>query len=113
MENLLLLRGKITSSFQRRIQNFQDREGDNPYLHWGKNLLFDKIFAENCMKMKEIDPPMFFSKTWSRWLSIGVVGAQVSESMIGKSVHKGRSLQLLVNSQYCASSCAQRGTFVK
>ena len=27
--------------------------GANP-LVWGKDLLFDKIFAENCMKMKEI-----------------------------------------------------------
>ena len=23
---------------------------------WGKNLLFGKVFAENCMKMKEIGP---------------------------------------------------------
>ena len=29
--------------------------GANPGV-WAKNLLFEKIFAENCMKMKEIEP---------------------------------------------------------
>ena len=27
----------------------------NPWV-WGENLLFGKIFAKNCMKMKEIGP---------------------------------------------------------
>ena len=34
---------------------FPRQEDANPCL-WGKNLLFYKIFAENCMKMKEIGP---------------------------------------------------------
>ena len=34
---------------------FSKRGDANPYV-WGDNLLFDKIFAENCMKMKEIGP---------------------------------------------------------
>ena len=37
---------------QWRIQYFPEG-GANP---WGKNLLFDKTFAENCMKMKDIEP---------------------------------------------------------
>ena len=34
---------------------FPKRGDVNPWV-WGKNLLFGKIFAENCMKMKEIGP---------------------------------------------------------
>ena len=34
---------------------FPDRRDANPCFG-GKNLLFDKIFTENCMKMKEIRP---------------------------------------------------------
>ena len=34
---------------------FPRRGGATPWV-WGKNLLFDKIFAENCMEMAEIGP---------------------------------------------------------
>ena len=37
------------------------RRGANPWI-WGKNLLFGKIFAENCMKMKENGPGVVYSK---------------------------------------------------
>ena len=37
-----------------RIHDFPDR-GCQP-LNLGQNLLFDRIIAENCMKMKEIGP---------------------------------------------------------
>ena len=43
---------------QWRIQDFPDRVGGgiaDPSI-WGENLSFSKIFAENCMKMKEIGP---------------------------------------------------------
>ena len=36
-----------------RISQTRVGMGANSWV-WGKNLLFDKIFAENCMKMKEI-----------------------------------------------------------
>ena len=29
--------------------------GDNPWV-WGENIFFGKIFAENCMKMKDSGP---------------------------------------------------------
>ena len=32
------------------------RRGDTNPLIWSKKLLFDKIFAENCIKMKEVGP---------------------------------------------------------
>ena len=38
---------------QLRIQDFPDGGGTT---HEVKNLLFDNIFAKNCMKMKEITP---------------------------------------------------------
>ena len=40
--------------YQWRIQGFPD--GDTIPQDRGENLLFDKIFAKNCMKMKEIRP---------------------------------------------------------
>ena len=42
--------------YQWRIQNFPDRGGVCSILRLGKNLLFGKIFAEHCMKIKEIGP---------------------------------------------------------
>ena len=36
-----------------RIQDFPDR--GRQLLSWGENLLFGKIFAKNCTKMKEIE----------------------------------------------------------
>ena len=32
-----------------------EEEGANPWV-WAENLLFDKIFAENCMKINKIGP---------------------------------------------------------
>ena len=37
------------------IHDFPDEGGANPSVR-AENLLFDKIFAKNCMKMKEIGP---------------------------------------------------------
>ena len=42
----------VFSMLQWRIQDFSDG-GTSPWI-WAKSLLFGKIFAENCMKMKEI-----------------------------------------------------------
>ena len=42
---------KNSCPIQWRIQDFPEG-GANPW-DWGKNLLFGKIFAENCMKMKD------------------------------------------------------------
>ena len=42
------------STKQWRIQDFP--HGAAPLWVWGKNLLFDKIFAKTCIKMKEISP---------------------------------------------------------
>ena len=39
---------------QWRIHYFPDG-GAKPWF-WRENLLFGKVFAENCMKMKEIGP---------------------------------------------------------
>ena len=39
---------------QWRVQDFSDGAA-NPWA-WGENLLFRKIFTENCMTMKEIGP---------------------------------------------------------
>ena len=44
----------ITEYNQWRIQNFPYGDA-NPWV-WDKNLLFGKILAENCMKMKKISP---------------------------------------------------------
>ena len=38
--------------------------GANPWV-WGKNLLFDNILAENCMKMKEIRPGVSLVAPWT------------------------------------------------
>ena len=40
---------------QWQIQDSPDEGGANPCV-WPENLLFGKIFTENCMKMKEIEP---------------------------------------------------------
>ena len=37
------------------IQDFPDGAG-GPTCVWAENLSFDKIFAKNCLKMKEIGP---------------------------------------------------------
>ena len=47
---------EFSSTIQWRIQDFQDGEGAHQPLSLGENLLFDKVFAENCMKMKETGP---------------------------------------------------------
>ena len=44
---------EFSSTIQWRIQDFQNGEGAHQPLSLGENLLFDKVFAENCMKMKE------------------------------------------------------------
>ena len=40
------------------IQDYPDGQGSNPWV-WGKNLFFGKVFAENCMKMKESLAPLW------------------------------------------------------
>ena len=47
---------QISGDDQWQIQDFTDG-GANPWV-WTKNLLFDKIFAENWMNMKEIGPKL-------------------------------------------------------
>ena len=44
-----------------------------------------KIFAENCMKMKEIDPPMVFF--FQKLEQMVVVEVQVYKSMMRRTVH--------------------------
>ena len=55
---LILNSGIIPNCFQWRIQNFPGEKWISPLSSWAwsKNLLFGKIFAENCMKMREIGP---------------------------------------------------------
>ena len=49
-------------SIQWGIQDFPNGVGSANIWVWGEKLLFDKIFVENCMEMKQIgaplDPPM-------------------------------------------------------
>ena len=41
---------------KKRKCSVVDPDGERESLSLGENLLFGKIFAENCMKMKEIGP---------------------------------------------------------
>ena len=57
--SLIFIRGLLAnwstlSRYQWRIQDFPN-VGGNPWV-WGENLLFGKIFAENCRRKKEIGP---------------------------------------------------------
>ena len=51
---IALLIVSIIYYVQWQIQDFPDRDA-NTWV-WGENLLFGKIFTENCMQMKQFGP---------------------------------------------------------
>ena len=51
---IALLIVSIIYYVQWQIQDFPDRDA-NTWV-WGENLLFGRIFTENCMKMKQFGP---------------------------------------------------------
>ena len=69
----------------------------NPW-SWGESLLFGKIFAENCMKMKEIEPRGGMCVSQGQWLVRGTV----LRTPIAKYLHK-RSSWFIIVSSFCGA----------